>query len=271
LCTAADAGAQQADPPRFGTPALPSTNRISSDVWIAAGFVGGTIALSPFDRALAHVLQDPRRQENVFLQRSAASLRFLGFPGSVIIGASVYAVGLALDDRDVASFGLHGTEAIFVSSAFVYAGKTVLGRARPYDDIDNSFNFKLWRGFSSDRYQSFPSGHTAAAFAVASALTAESGEIWPKAEPYIGPLLYTGATFVGISRMYNNRHWATDVIAGAAVGVLTGSALIRYLYAHDNWVDNRLLPGEQNDGPTVTPRPRGSGPPLRIALSYPVF
>ncbi len=233
--------------------------------------MGGTIALSPFDRALARVLQDPRRQENVFLQKTAAGLRFLGFPGSVIIGASVYAAGLALDDRNVASFGLHGTEAIAVTSAFVYAGKTSFGRARPHDDINNSFNFKFGRGFSGDRYQSFPSGHTAVAFAVASALTAESGEIWPDAQPFLGPLLYTGASFVGISRMYNNRHWATDVIAGAAVGILTGSALIRYLYSHDTWVDDRLLPGGDKAGPTAGARPRGSGPPLRFALSYPAF
>jgi membrane-associated phospholipid phosphatase len=270
LLTAQEANAQHAGPQRF-PPLIQPAAQISSDVWIAAGFLGGTIALSPFDRALARVLQDSSRQENIFLKRTAAGLRFLGFPGSVIIGASVYATGLALDNRDVASFGLHGTEAIAVSSAFVYAGKTVLGRARPYDDINNSFNFKLGRGFNSDRYQSFPSGHTAAAFAVAAALTEESGEIWPKAQPYLGPLLYTGASFVGISRMYHNRHWATDVVAGAAVGILTGSALIRYLYSEDTWLDERLLPGKDEDREMMTsPRPQGLVP-VRIMLSYPAF
>jgi membrane-associated phospholipid phosphatase len=270
VLTSGGASAQHAAPPRFVSVAQP-TAEISSDVWIAAGFLGGTLALSPFDRALAHVLQDSARQENIFLQRTAAAFRFLGFPGSVIIGASVYATGLVLDNRDVASFGLHGTEAIVVSSAFVYAGKTVLGRARPYDDIDNPFNFKLGRGFGNDRYQSFPSGHTAAAFAVAAALTEESKEIWPKAHPYMVPILYTGATFVGVSRMYNNKHWASDVVAGAAVGILTGSALIRYLYSEDTWLDERLLPGKDEEADVIASQRTRGMPPVRFMWSVPAF
>ena len=243
VCFAAvEARAQHVEAPRFVLPAAQPVSAVSSDVWIATGFAVGTVAFAPFDRALAHVLQQPNRQENVFLKRTSDGLRFLGFPGSVIIGASVYAAGLALDDRDVAAFGLHGTEAIVVSNAFVFVAKNTLGRARPYDDIDNPFNFQVGRGFSGDRYRSFPSGHTAAAFAVASALTAESAETWPSAHPFIGPVLYTGAAFVGISRMYHNRHWASDVVAGAAVGVLTGTALIRYLSTHNTSLDKMLLP-----------------------------
>jgi membrane-associated phospholipid phosphatase len=263
VLTPSGVSAQHADPPRF---------EISSDVWIAAGFLGGTLALSPFDRALAQILQDSARQENIFLQRTAAAFRFLGFPGSVIIGASVYATGLVLDNRDVASFGLHGTEAIVVSSAFVYAGKGILGRARPHDNIDNPFNFKLGRGFGrDDRFRSFPSGHTAVAFAVAAALTEESKEIWPKAHPYMVPVLYTGATFVGVSRMYNNQHWASDVVAGAAVGILTGSALIRYLYSEDTWLDERLLPGKDEEAEVIAPQKARAVPPVRFTWSIPVF
>lgn len=269
LCTTS-AQAQRVAPPLFPGPASAPALEVSSDVWIAAGFVVGTVALSPLDRAFAKVLQDPRRQENQFLQRTAAALRFLGFPGSVIIGASVYATGLALDDRTIASFGLHGTEAIFASAAFVYLGKTTFGRARPFDDVDNPFNFKLGRGFSSDRYQSFPSGHTAAAFAVASALTAESAEIWPEGHDYIAPVLFTGATFVGVSRMYHNRHWASDVAAGAAVGILTGQALIRYLHSHNTTLDKWLLPEE--DEPAVAGKPRGRTPvPLFLVWRVPAF
>src|SRR5688572_21069730 len=96
VLTSGGASAQHATPPRF-IPVAQPTAQISSDVWIAAGFLGGTLALSPFDRALAQMLQDSARQENIFLPRSASALRFLGFPGSVIIGASVYATGLILD------------------------------------------------------------------------------------------------------------------------------------------------------------------------------
>lgn len=269
LLASSGAQAQRAESSRFEAAARQPVSRITGDVWVAAGFAAGTVALSPLDRALAHVLQDSSRQENVFLQRSATGLRFLGFPGSVIIGTSIYALGVALDDRTVASFGLHGTEAIAASYAVVWVGKNVLGRARPYNDIENPFDFKVGRGFEGDRYRSFPSGHAAAAFAVASALTAEAKIIWPEAHPYAGPVLYTGATMVGVSRMYNNKHWASDVVAGAGIGVLTGWALIRYLYSHDTQLDKWLLPGEDAE-PQPLPAARAGGTPLVFVWSIPL-
>jgi membrane-associated phospholipid phosphatase len=268
---AISAGAPAQRAPARLLPSTPTPQlQLSSDAWIAIGFAAGTVALSPLDRAIAHVLQDPRRQENIFLQRTAAGLRFLGFPGSALIGASVYTVGRVIDNRDVAAFGLHGTEAIFASAAFVYVGKTVLGRARPYDDVDNPFNFKLGRGFRGDRYQSFPSGHTAVAFAVASALTAESEKIWSDAHPFMGPVLYSGAALVGVSRMYHNSHWASDVVAGAAVGILTGQALIRYIYSHNTTLDDWLLP-EDDDERSGTASSKGKGAPIVFMWSVPAF
>ena len=239
-------------------------SRLSTDAWIAAGFAVGTVAMSPLDRSLANVLQDSSRQENQFLQQTASVFRFLGFPGPVIIGASIYTAGVVLQDRNVASFGLHGTEAMVVSFAFVSVGKNILGRARPYNDVNNPFNFKLGRGFPDDRYRSFPSGHTAAAFAVAAAVTAEAGHIWPDVKPYAGPVLYTGAALVGISRMYNNRHWASDVVGGAAIGYLTGHALIRYLYSHNTTLDDWLLPGERKASAEK------SSAPIYLVWSYPL-
>jgi membrane-associated phospholipid phosphatase len=42
--------------------------------------------------------------------------------------------------------------------------------------------------------------------------------------------------------MYNNQHWASDVIAGAAIGTLTGIKVFRYQHSHpDNWLDRKLL------------------------------
>jgi membrane-associated phospholipid phosphatase len=243
---------------RVGTPSFEQMHTrpallLSSDTWIAAGFVAGTVGIVPLDRSLAHMLQDSSRQESRILQKTASGLRFLGFPGSVLIGLSVYAAGHVIDDRRVAAFGLHGTEAIVLTYPIVWVGKNTLGRARPYDDADNPFNFKFGRGFAGDdRYRSFPSGHTAAAFAVAAALTAESGRIWPEAKPYAAPVLFAGATLIGISRMYQNRHWASDVVAGAAIGVLTGSALIRYVYSRDTRLDQWLLPAEKGSTQQVS-------------------
>lgn len=67
---------------------------------------------------------------------------------------------------------------------------------------------------------SFPSGHTATAFLGAELLRREYWDV----SPWIGVAGYAVAAGTGFFRMYNNRHWLTDVIAGAGVGILSVQA-----------------------------------------------
>lgn len=67
---------------------------------------------------------------------------------------------------------------------------------------------------------SFPSGHTATAFMGAELLRRE---YW-KVSPWIGVAGYAVAAGTGFFRIYNNRHWLTDVLAGAGVGILSVQA-----------------------------------------------
>jgi len=66
-------------------------------------------------------------------------------------------------------------------------------------------------------YNSFPSGHTATAFVAAEFLHQEYGykSVW------VDVAGYGVAAWVGAARVYKNRHWLSDVIAGAGVGILT--------------------------------------------------
>jgi membrane-associated phospholipid phosphatase len=66
-------------------------------------------------------------------------------------------------------------------------------------------------------YNSFPSGHTAQAFAAATFLTEEYGRRY-KWMPYVA---YGTATSVGTLRMANNRHYISDVLMGAGLGILS--------------------------------------------------
>jgi membrane-associated phospholipid phosphatase len=66
-------------------------------------------------------------------------------------------------------------------------------------------------------FNAFPSGHTATAFAGAEFLYQEYKDI----SPWIGIAGYTVAAGTGFMRMYNNRHWLTDVVAGAGFGILS--------------------------------------------------
>lgn len=64
---------------------------------------------------------------------------------------------------------------------------------------------------------SFPSGHTATAFMTATMLNKEYGHY----SPWIGMGAYATATATGLMRMANNRHWMSDVLAGAGIGIMS--------------------------------------------------
>ena len=66
--------------------------------------------------------------------------------------------------------------------------------------------------------------------------------MWPDHTWLVGPLTYGGAAAVGLSRMYNDKHWASDVVLGAGVGIVTGLKVVRYAHAHPgNALDRWLL------------------------------
>jgi membrane-associated phospholipid phosphatase len=213
------------------------------DLWIAGGFVLTTIALYPADRALAREIQRDPLQNNHFLKESADFFDFMGTKGSVYIGVSMYAVGRVARIDRMADLGLHGTEALYLAQTLVKLVKGLAGRARPQLDIDDPRSFKLGRGFrDEDNYRSFPSGHAGMAFAAAAAVTTETSRWWPKSTWYVAPVMYGGAALVAISRMYDNRHWASDVIMGAAIGTFSGLKVVRYHHSHpNNRIDRWLL------------------------------
>ena len=64
---------------------------------------------------------------------------------------------------------------------------------------------------------SFPSGHTATAFMTATMLTKEYGQ----KSPWIGIGAYTAASATGLMRIANNKHWLSDVLTGAGIGILS--------------------------------------------------
>lgn len=78
---------------------------------------------------------------------------------------------------------------------------------------------KVERPDNSSR-NSFPSGHTATAFMGAELLRREYWDV----SPWIGVAGYAVAAGTGFFRIYNNRHWLTDVIAGAGIGILSVEA-----------------------------------------------
>jgi membrane-associated phospholipid phosphatase len=212
------------------------------DGLLAAAFVGGTLAAAPVDLHFAEQLRGSRLHENRFIETGAKFFRFMGTPGPQLIGLALYGYGRLADDERVTKLGLHGTEALLIANVMTTTIKIGAGRARPRHDKDNPRNFKFMRGWLNGEYMSFPSGHSTTAFAAAAAVTAETAHWWPRGKWLVGPLMFGGASMVGISRMYHNDHWASDVMAGAAIGTFAGLKVVRYNYRNpDNRVERALL------------------------------
>lgn len=92
-------------------------------------------------------------------------------------------------------------------TAIVYPLKKICAVPRPDTRILNSF----------------PSGHTAQAFVAATFLHKEYG----KDHPILSALAYSTATGIGLLRVMNNRHWISDVLVGAGIGILSTNLVYR--------------------------------------------
>lgn len=205
-----------------------------SDAFLAAGFGLGMLALFPLDQQFATRLQSPALQGNRSYDRAATTLEKITSPGAYYIGGSLFIVGkLAGFDR-AADMGLHVTESVLLAEGIGFVLKRGIGRARPYvSDAQNSRDFSVGTGFGTGDRRSLPSGHTYTAFALASAMTSELRSWKPRSAWFVAPVLYGGASLVGLSRMYHNQHWASDIALGAAIGTFSGLKLTHFMHRND--------------------------------------
>lgn len=121
-----------------------------------------------------------------------------------------YLAGRVFHKDRVAQTALRAGTAAVVAGGATLLLKEVVGRARPWQGGDaDSF-----RPF--DGRQSFPSGHTALAFAVVTAVARSTSDRWSDIA------LYSAATLTAVARVNDDAHWTSDVLAGAALGYLAG-------------------------------------------------
>ncbi|MEP6764015.1 MAG: phosphatase PAP2 family protein [Gemmatimonadaceae bacterium] len=191
------------------------TRRDLLHIGVAAVGVG---VVSLADERIARGIQGSTLRSNPGLQNTANFIQRFGDPGALVISASLYVVGTASHRPGLADASLHSTESIIASGAITQVLKLTVGRERPNLSHDeNAFAFHPAHGYQTD-FNSFPSGHTTAAFAAATAFSDELHRTHAGAAKVATPVLYGVATLVGASRMYNDRHWLSDVVGGALIG-----------------------------------------------------
>lgn len=101
-----------------------------------------------------------------------------------------------------------------IDASLIFGMSQFIGQVLIVSNVKKLTN--IMRPDSSNRL-SFPSGHTAQAFISAEFLRQEYKDV----SPWIGVAGYAAAVGTGFLRMYNNKHWLNDVIAGAGVGILS--------------------------------------------------
>jgi len=181
--------------------------------WTKLGvFVAAEGGLLFADQSVANFFQTHRTTTETYISKNI--LEHFGAEHSFIVISGIFTYGILAKNNKSISTALLALESFALASLITRIPKTLVGRQRP----DN------WQGYGPFHFDgplhgtSFPSGHTTASFAVASVLATQFRD-----HKWIPITAYSVATLAGLSRIYDNKHWLTDVVAGATIGTLVGN------------------------------------------------
>jgi membrane-associated phospholipid phosphatase len=231
--------------------------------YVAAGLgiTAGLIAIDePIDRSLRHL-----KANHSVIRTTSPILTDFGGTYGILTGVAYAGYSVIWDDDDAKETSLLITEALITSGVWTRIGKMIAGRERPSAAYDYSHDpGGKWSGplgtidkrpnESVSKYDAFPSGHTATAFAIATVFAKRYSE-----SSYVPILSYSLATIVGITRMIEHTHWASDVFAGACIGYLCGDQVVSHYEKTDAVADAqdpakktvRFSIGMINDAPAL--------------------
>jgi hypothetical protein len=142
-----------------------------------------------------------------------------------LAGAAAGAV--ALGDTRMQNIGLISLESIAGAAALSIGTKRIIGRARPTDELGP------WKQTADKSNASFPSNHSAVAFAA----------VTPFAQEYDAPWLYGLAAVSSMGRAASRQHWVSDVVGGGVIGYAIGSWLWKAQRTPDAKSSFAITPG----------------------------
>jgi len=167
-------------------------------MWTGIG-AGGALAIHPVDDTANQTLSGPSLDK--FFKPGAV----LGESYTLIpVSVAIYAIGRSRNNTRMSHMGSDLIQSLLIAELLTQSLKYATRRERP--DLSNNL--------------SFPSGHAADTLAFATAIERHfNWKYWAPA--------YAFATYVAMSRLHDNRHWASDVVFGSTVGVIAGRTVTR--------------------------------------------
>lgn len=222
------AGAQQRDTSGNGDRRFLRPTELA----LLGGGIAASGVLSIFDSRIARWTQSPGVQGDSSRRRLVQRITRVNESTLTVAGLVFYGVGRIAHDEAITDIAKHTTEAVVITSLISQALRGPLGRTRPYVSHDSDqYRFQAGKGFTSFDNRSWPSLHSATAFAAGTAIVAEIRERHPDALPWAAPLIYAAASLPGLSRMYLDQHWASDVLAGDIIGAVIGGRIVKYAHS----------------------------------------
>jgi membrane-associated phospholipid phosphatase len=213
-CVVAPLAAQTAKP--LPKPRQRVASKPVIKLWEAGALAGLTAGAMVIDQSVRHALvRDTSVLPSIMVRAGDAF-------GTVIYVYPTLAAGtlagLALGSKQLQGVSWRALQSTLSAGAGTLLLKSAIGRRRPYVAPNTAFSFRPL----SFKGNSFPSGHTAVAFALATSLAIETKDKWSDL------LFFSAATLTGYSRINDDRHWLSDIVFGAAVGIVSARVIHRW-------------------------------------------
>jgi len=184
------------------------------DWLVAAGAGAVAFGTSAFDRSIRDSVQAHRSAGR---DRFCRAFEHLGADYSFVVLAGFEGYHFLADDRRSQAVFVDGLAASLIASGFIAPTlKLAAGRTRP-SGTNDPYRF---RPFTN--HNSFPSGHTTQAFAVATVIASHYPAWW------VQVLSYGSAGLVGYCRLEQNEHFASDVVVGALIGWSVARSVVKH-------------------------------------------
>ena len=145
----------------------------------------------------------------------------------------VYVSGAIARNPKLQRAGLLTVSSLLINDPVTKILKTEFQRRRPDASAENHY---FEGGEGGRHHASFPSAHTSTAFTFATSMATVY-----KDHKWVPPVAYGAATLVGLSRIHDNKHWATDVLAGATVGFITAKTTNFLLNQIEKQLDKKKI------------------------------
>jgi membrane-associated phospholipid phosphatase len=185
--------------------------------WLAVGGVAA-LAVHGADEAIRSATEDPEATLTQALELNGGA-QYGNLVGQMPLAVGWWTISYAMGSGRGAAAGRDLVRAQISALSWTYVLKYAVDRTRPNGDP-----------------RSFPSGHASAAFATATVLQSHYG--WK-----LGLPMFAAAGYTAVSRVTENKHWASDVMFGAVVGMTSGRTVTVRLRRTRLAVTPRVVPG----------------------------